>query len=257
MKKGILVASFGTSYEETRIKCIDSIENLVKEKYGEDVFARAFSSSMIRAKLKKRDNLHINSPKEGLDELLDRGFDEIVTLSLHILDGIEYAKLSTDYGEVAKPLLYSDSDYKRIVQDTELNDLKGNDALIFMGHGSEDKEADKAYARLQNKYKEAGRDNIYLATVEGETTLEDIIGEIKTKGYQSILLKAFMIVAGDHAQNDMASDEEDSWKSILEEKGYKVEIDLRGMGEHKVAQNIFMDHLSEALAKETNKQKSK
>lgn len=244
MKKGILVASFGTSYEETRIKCIESIENRVKEKYGEEVFARAFSSSIIRAKLKKRDKMQVNSPEEGLQELRDRGFEQIVTLSLHILDGIEYAKLSAAYGPVAKPLLYSDEDYKRIVEDEELNDALGCDALIFMGHGSEDETADKAYERLQEAYRHAGKEHVYIATVEGRITLDNIIEEIKEKGYKTVILKAFMIVAGDHAQNDMASDEEDSWKTQLENLGYEVKVDLRGMGEHKVVQEIFMEHLA-------------
>ena len=247
MKKGILVASFGTSYEETRIKCIDSIENLVKEKYGEDVFARAFSSSIIRRKLKNRDNIHINSPEEGLKELIDRGFNEIVTLSLHILDGIEYAKLSTEYGPVAKPLLYDEEDYLRIVQDKELNDLQGLDALVFMGHGSGDEVADQTYTKLQDTYHKEGHDNIYIGTVEGEITIDDILTSLKGKNVKSILLKPFMVVAGDHAQNDMASEEEDSWKSILLAHGYDVTVDMRGMGEYKVVQEMFMEHLDAAM----------
>lgn len=247
MEKGILVASFGTSYAETRVKCIESIENLVKEKYGEDRFERAFSSSMIRAKLKKRDNMHVNSPEEGLLELKNKGFESIVTLSLHILDGIEYAKLSAEYGPVAKPLLYDDSDYAAIVADEELNDTLGADALIFMGHGSEDEVANQTYDKLQAAYRQAGKDNIYIGTVEGSITLEDIIEEIKDKGYKTVLLKAFMVVAGDHAQNDMASDEEDSWKTLLLAEGYDVKIDLRGMGEHQAVQALFMDHLAQAM----------
>lgn len=247
MKKGILVASFGTSYEETRKKCIESIENLVKEKYGEDVFERAFTSSIIRKKLKNRDNMHIHSPEEGLDALKERGFEDIVTLSLHILDGIEYAKLSSKFGNVAKPLLYDDKDYLQIASDKDLNDVFGKDALIFMGHGSEDEVADKTYGKLQKVYKELGKDNIYVGTVEGETTIEEIVEDIKDKGYKNILLRPFMIVAGDHAQNDMASDEEDSWKSILEANGYDVSVDLTGMGEFKVVQDMFMKKLEEAL----------
>ena len=247
MEKGILVASFGTSYEETRIKCIESIENLVKEKYGADKFARAFSSSMIRAKLRNRDNMYVNSPEDGLLELKGKGFEVIVTLSLHILDGIEYAKLSSAYGPVAKPLLYFDTDYAAIVEDAALNDTCGADALIFMGHGSENEIADRAYDKLQAAYAAAGKNNIYIGTVEGRITLEDIIEEIKNKGYKTVLLKAFMIVAGDHAQNDMASDEEDSWKTLLQNEGYDVRIDLRGMGEHKVVQDLFLEHLALAM----------
>lgn len=247
MKKGILVASFGTSYEETRIKCIESIEDLVKQEYGEDVFERAFTSNIIRKKLKTRDNMYVNSPQEGLDSLRKRGFEKIVTLSLHILDGFEYAKLSREYGPVAKPLLYLPEDHTRIAQDTEFNDLRGCDALLFMGHGSEHEVADKAYDRLQEEYRNIGKDNIYIGTVEGKTTLEDIIEELRGKGYKKVLLRPFMIVAGDHAQNDMASDEEDSWKSILREQGYDVEIEMRGMGEYKVIQDMFMEKLKAAM----------
>ncbi|MDO5062907.1 MAG: sirohydrochlorin cobaltochelatase [Peptostreptococcaceae bacterium] len=247
MKKGILVASFGTSYEETRVKCIESIENLVKEKYSADVFERAFTSNIIRRKLKARDNMHIYSPQEGLDALKGRGFDQIVTLSLHILDGFEYAKLSKEYGPVAKPLLYKEEDYTRIAEDRSFNDLKGCDALIFMGHGSEHTVADKAYGKLQDEYRRLGQNDIYIGTVEGETTLDDIIEDIREKGYKKILLKPFMIVAGDHAQNDMASDEEDSWKTILMDLGYEVEIDMSGMGEYKVVQDLFMEKLEQAM----------
>lgn len=247
MKRGILVASFGTSYEETRIKCIESIENLVKEKYGEEVFERAFTSNIIRRKLKNRDNMHIHSPQEGLDSLKQRGFDQIVTLSLHILDGFEYAKLSKEYGPVAKPLLYMPQDYTRIAQDEVFNNLRGCDALVFMGHGSEHEVADKTYGRLQEEYRKLGKDNIYIGTVEGETTLEDIVETIRDKGYKTVLLKPFMIVAGDHAQNDMASDEEDSWKTILTQEGYDVKIDMSGMGEYKVVQDMFMEKLESAM----------
>lgn len=247
MKKGILVASFGTTYEETRKKAIESIENLVKEQYGEEVFERAFTSGIIRRKLLKRDNMKVFSPQEGLESLRQRGCDQVVTLSMHVLDGIEYAKLSSEYGKVSAPLLYKEEDYIRIAQDGELNDLEGMDALVFMGHGSEDEVADKTYDTLQKAYHNQGRDNIFIGTVEGEITLEDIIDNMKDKGYKNVLLKPFMIVAGDHAKNDMASDEEDSWKTLLTQAGYGVKISMKGLGEHKVVQEMFMDKLKEAM----------
>lgn len=246
MKTGILVASFGTSYEETRIKCIEAIENLVKEKYGENVFERAFTSNIIRRKLLNRDNMKICSPQEGLESLRSRGFEHIATLSLHILDGIEYAKLSREFGPVAQPLLYEEEDYERIARDPQLNDLAGCDALVFMGHGSEDETADKTYGRLQEEYYKLGKP-IFVGTVEGTKTIEEILEEIDGKGYKTILLRPFMIVAGDHAQNDMASDEEDSWKSMLTERGYDVKIDMRGMGEFEVVRAMFMEKLDKAL----------
>ena len=247
MSVGILVASFGTSYEETRRKCIESIENLVKQKYGEEVFERAFTSNMIRKKLKTRDNLHIHSPQEGLESLRARGFEKIVTLSLHILEGFEYAKLSREYGPVAQPLLIEAEDFTRLAGDAAFNDRKGCDALIFMGHGTEHETADLAYSRLKQEYRKQGIDNIYIGTIDGKVTLDVVMEKIADKGYKSILLKPFMIVAGDHAQNDMASDEEDSWKTVLTEAGYEVQVDLTGMGEHTVVQEMFMDKLAKVL----------
>ena len=170
-----------------------------------------------------------------------------MTLSLHILEGFEYAKLSREYGPVAQPLLVEAADFTRLAKDEELNNLKGCDALIFMGHGSEHEVADLAYGRLEQEYRKLGKENIYIGTVEGKTMLEHVMEKIADKGYKKILLKPFMIVAGDHAQNDMASDEEDSWKTVLTDAGYEVQVDLTGMGEHTIVQEMFMDKLARVL----------
>ncbi|MDO4800009.1 MAG: sirohydrochlorin cobaltochelatase [Bacillota bacterium] len=247
MDSGILVASFGTSYAETRKKCIEAIENLVARRYGAERVERAFTSSIVRRILKQRDQIEVCSPEEGLASLRARGYERIATLSLHILDGFEYSKLSKEYGPVARPLLDKDEDYRRIAEDPSFNDMKGCDALIFMGHGTEHEIAEKAYGRLQEEYLRQGKRDVYIGTVEGSTTIDDILKLIADKGYRRILLKPFMIVAGDHAQNDMASDEEDSWKSILTEHGYDVAVDLTGMGEYPLIQQMFLEKLSHIL----------
>ena len=113
-----------------------------------------------------------------------------------------------------------------------------------MGHGSESS-ADSTYQRLQEEYVKAGKDNIFIATVEGQVTIEDVIQKLKGRGFSKILLKPFMIVAGDHAKNDMASDEEDSWKTILQNEGYEVTPVLKGMGEYKFIREMFMDKLKD------------
>lgn len=247
MKKGILVTSFGTSHKDTREKSIEAIENLVKEKYGSDVVERAFTSNIIRRVISKKEGIKINNHKEGAEILKQRGFDDIVTMSLHIIEGSEYkTKISREYGVITKPLLYNDKDYIKIVNDEEFNNFEGNDAIVFMGHGSEDV-ADSTYGKLQKIYESEGKEHIYIGTVEGKITLDDIIEKIKNKGYKKILLKPFMIVAGDHAKNDMASDEEDSWKTILENEGFEVNTCLRGMGEYPVVQEMFMTKLSEVF----------
>jgi len=242
MGKAILVTSFGTSHKDTREKSLDVIENRVKETYGKEKVERAYTSGIIRRIIEKREGIHIYDQKEGLEALKNKGYNEIITMSLHILGGIEYSKLDSSYGKVTEPLLKTDEDYVKIVNNEEFNNLEGNDAIVFMGHGTESA-ADSAYHKLQEEYIKAGKNNIFVATVEGEVTIEDIIEKLKTKDYKRILLKPFMIVAGDHAKNDMASDDEDSWKTMLKNEGYEVTTLLKGMGEYEFVQEMFMDKL--------------
>ena len=242
MGKAILVTSFGTSHKDTREKSLDVIENRVKETYGKEKVERAYTSGIIRRIIEKREGIHIYDQKEGLETLKNKGYNEIITMSLHILGGIEYSKLDSSYGEVTEPLLKTEEDYVKIVNNEEFNNLEGNDAIVFMGHGTESA-ADSAYHKLQEEYIKAGKNNIFVATVEGEVTIEDIIEKLKMGDYKKILLKPFMIVAGDHAKNDMASDDEDSWKTMLKNEGYEVTTLLKGMGEYEFVQEMFMDKL--------------
>jgi len=242
MKKAILVTSFGTSHRDTREKCLDLIQREVEEKYGSENVERAYTSRIIRRIIEKNEGIHIFDQEEGLKALKDRGFEEIITMSLHILDGIEYSKLDDKFGKISKPLLADDEDFKKIVENKEFNDLEGNDAIVFMGHGTES-EADCAYQKLQDEYLKAGKNNIFIATVEGKVTIKDVIEKMKGKGFKKILLKPFMIVAGDHAKNDMSSDDEDSWKTILKNEGYEVTSVLKGMGEYEFIRKMFMDKL--------------
>ncbi len=246
MKKGILVTSFGTSHADTRKKTIEVIENLVIEKYGKKCFERAFTSNIIRKIIQKNENLKVYSQSEGIESLKKRGFDEIITMSLHLLNGIEYSKLNNSYGKISEPLLANDSDYEEITQNTNFNNLENNDSIIFMGHGSES-QSDYVYKKLQEKYLSLGKNNIFIATVEGEITLDDVLKKLSKTNFKNILLKPFMLVAGDHAKNDMASDKKDSWKSILKKNGYNVSTSLKGMGEYEFIQNMFMKKLEKVL----------
>ena len=242
MKKAILVTSFGTSHKDTRKKCLDSIQREVAEKYGNENVERAYTSGIIRRIIEKNEGIHIFDQEEGLKVLKDKGFEEIITMSLHILDGIEYSKLDDKFGKISKPLLADDEDFEKIVENKEFNDLEGNDAIVFMGHGTES-EADYAYQKLQDEYLKAVKNNIFIATVEGKVTIKDVIEKMKGKGFKKILLKPFMIVAGDHAKNDMSSDDEDSWKTMLKNEGYEVTSVLKGMGEYEFIRKMFMDKL--------------
>ena len=242
MKKAILVTSFGTSHRDTREKCLDLIQREVEEKYGSENVERAYTSGIIRRIIEKNEGIHIFDQEEGLKVLKDKGFEVIITMSLHILDGIEYSKLDDKFGKISKPLLADDEDFEKIVENKEFNDLEGNDAIVFMGHGTES-EADYAYQKLQEEYLKAGKNNIFIATVEGKVTIKDVIEKMKGKGFKKILLKPFMIVAGDHAKNDMSSDDEDSWKTMLKNEGYEVTSVLKGMGEYEFIRKMFMDKL--------------
>ena len=244
MKKAILVTSFGTSHRDTREKCLDLIQREVEEKYGSENVERAYTSRIIRRIIEKNEGIHIFDQEEGLKALKDRGFEKIITMSLHIIDGIEYSKLDDKFGKISKPLLADDEDFEKIVENKEFNDLEGNDAIVFMGHGTES-EADYAYQKLQEEYLKAGKNNIFIATVEGKVTIKDVIEKMKGKGFRNILLKPLMIVAGDHAKNDMSSDDEDSWKTILKNEGYEVTSVLKGMGEYKFIREMFMDKLKD------------
>lgn len=257
MKKGIIVVSFGTTYEKTRKLSIESIENKVKERYKDYLVLRAFTSQMVINKLKRRDNYFVDNPREALERMKESGIKNIYIQPLHIIPGHEYEKLLSQVKEfleennsyaikIGKPLLYDELDYYKVVQGLNLSYRKENEGIVFMGHGT-NHEADASYEKLERTFREKGYENVYIGTVEGSITIEDIISKLKVKEIQKIKLRPFMLVAGDHAINDMASNEEDSWKSILESNGFNVEVSLQGLGELETIQNIYLEHLENIM----------
>ncbi len=257
MKKGIIVASFGTSYEETRRLCIESIENKVEKEFIEYQVERAFTSQMVISKLKKRDGILVNNVTEALQKMKQEGIVQVFIQSLHIVPGHEYNKLLRQvklFNEknndmkihVGEPLLNDDVDYKKVVEAIEIKALNHNEAVVFMGHGT-DHASDSSYDLLEKHFRKEYSDNIFIGTVEGGTKLEDIIPQLLEKKISNVKLMPFMLVAGDHAMNDMAGDEEDSWKSMLIDNGFHVEIAMNGLGENEKIQDIFLWHLKDAM----------
>lgn len=251
MKKAILVVSFGTSYKETREKTIEACENKIKEAFEGYEFFRAFTSNMIIKKLKNRDNIHIENPIEALDRLHKEGYEEVIVQTLHIICGEEYTKLKEQISEyndkfekitLGRPLLSQIDDYKETVEALKLQipKLEENEAIVFMGHGTEH-EAHSAYPALDYMLKQ---ENIkaHVGTVEGYPEIEEVIVNLKKDKVSKVRLMPFMLVAGDHAINDMAGDDDDSWKSILNESGFDTEIYLKGLGENEAIQNKFVKH---------------
>lgn len=254
MKKGIIITSFGTTYEKTRKLCIESIENRVREEFKDHMVLRAFTSRVVISRIKKRDNIHNHNPTEALEKMKEAGIKDVYIQPLLIIGGIEYEKILREASnfsdenldiriKIGKPLLSSEKDYENVVK--ALN-LPKEQSLVFMGHGSDHK-TDISYEKLENEIRKNGYENTFIATVEGEKTIVDVLEGLKEKNIDRVLLKPFMLVAGDHATNDMASDEDDSWKSILERNNIKVDIEISGLGEVAAIQDIFIDHLKDII----------
>jgi sirohydrochlorin cobaltochelatase len=257
MKKAILVVSFGTSFEETRLKTIDQCENKIKEALKGYDFFRAYTSSMIIRKLAKRDRIHIDTPREALHKLYELGYDEVIVQSLHIICGDEYDKLREHLADfegkfskltLGRPLLTTIEDYKEAVTASlkELPLLKEDEAIVFMGHGTTHPVL-SAYCALEYAFREQ-KIRAYVGTVEGYPTLDNVIMKLKEDLIKAVYLMPFMLVAGDHAINDMASDEEDSWKTCLTKEGIGVQIILKGLGENPFIQKLFVDHALDCIA---------
>ncbi len=254
MKKGILVVSFGTSYKATREKCIDNIENRIKNSFSEYIVRRAFTSNIIIKKLKEIDDIEIDKPYEALMKMIDEGIKDIIVQPLHVIPGFEYSKIEKSVSRanhidgvsirLGMPLLNNIESYDEMIEAVEFQfpELNDDEGIVLMGHGTEHF-ANAAYSLLQRRINEK-RNNVYIATVEGYPELEDIISELKLK-CKKLFLIPLMIVAGDHAQNDMAGDEKDSWKSILESEGISVECMLNGLGENEKVANIFINRIKE------------
>lgn len=251
-KKALLVISFGTSYNETREKTITAIENNLRADYPDYDFRRAFTSRMIIKKLKERDGEHIDIPHEALEKIKAEGYTEVVCQTTHVINGYEYdltinelKKFEDDFDvlTIGTPLLTTIEDYQQVAQIAieELPTLKEGEALVYMGHGS-DHHANATYPAMDYTFKHLGYKNAFMGTVEGFPSLDDIIPQLKEKNYHKIYLAPFMIVAGDHALNDMAGDDEDSWKNILEAEGFEVECVLKGLGQFKGIQDMFLAH---------------
>lgn len=253
MKKGVIVASFGTTHEDTRKKTIDVIENDIKEAFGDSVFIRAWTSNIIRAKLKRTKNLHINDIKEAIEEAIREGVEELLVISTHIINGVEHNKVKDtvlSYKDkfkkikIGNALIEDKVDFDYIIR--EINVLyhrEADKAYLLMGHGS-DHEANSVYEELRNKFVDYGRDDIYIACVEGYPYIEDVLP--KLSDYKTVHLAPFMIVAGDHAKNDMAGDE-DSFKTMLEDLGKQVSFELKGLGEYDFVRSLILKHANEAV----------
>lgn len=257
VKRGILVVSFGTSFLNTLELCIKSTENRIKDNFPDYEVRSAFTSYMIIKKLKVENNIYIDTTEEALEKMKSEGFTEVYVQPLHIMPGDEYDKIVRGVNKYAdcfsklvlgRPILYREKDYQIAVDalKAQLPEYKEDSAVLLMGHGSTHP-ANASYALLQCILNDNGLSHVYIGTVEGYPILDNIVPKLKEDNIQEVTLMPFMLVAGDHAINDMASDEEDSWKNILEAEGFKVDVYMHGLGENKAFQDIYVQHIRDCI----------
>jgi len=259
IKKAILLVAFGTSDPEAA-RAFELVEKRARERFPDVEMRWAYTSKMIRTKLSKQGK-RLDSPETAFAMLMDEGYTHVAVLSLHTIPGEEFHELYQNarlFSQMAggfqrvlmaRPLLSSSKDMKAVAK-ALLNNISGRktgDAVIFMGHGTEHHPADAIYLAMNQVFQELDS-NAYVAAVEGSNSLENVIPKLKKGKVKKVFLVPLMSVAGDHAKNDMSGDEPDSWKSILTEKGFKVESVLRGTAEIPEIVDVWLDHLKSALS---------
>ena len=256
--KAILVVSFGTSYNESRDATIGAVEAAITAAFPDYEVRRAFTSQIIIDILAERENLEIDNVDQAMVRLIDDGVKELIVQPTHLMSGFEYDDVVAEVNAykdqfdkiiIGEPLLTSDSDFAGVIDviTSETASFSNDEtAIVFMGHGTEH-DSNHVYSDLQAKLKNAGFPNYFIGTVEAEPTLEDVIAAVENGGYSKVVMQPLMVVAGDHANNDMAGDEEDSWKTIFEGEGFGVESVLKGLGEFPGIHKIYIQHIQDAI----------
>ena len=207
--------------------------------------------------MKTRDNIAIDNVGEALARAEKNGVKNLVIQPTHLMNGLEYTDLVNEVAEysdafdqvaVGQPLLTSEDDFKAVIKVITEATAQYDDetAICFMGHGTE-AESNQVYSKMQEMLTEAGYKNYYVGTVEAAPSLDDVLAMVQAGDYKRVVLEPLMIVAGDHANNDMAGDEEDSWKTTFENAGYEVTCLVRGLGEMEGIQQIFVEHARAAV----------
>ncbi len=254
----LLVVSFGTSYNDSRRLTIGAIEGALEKAFPGYAVRRGFTSQIIIDHVKDRDDVTIDNVGQALDRAVANGVKTLVVQPTHLMNGLEYTDLVNELAQysdafekvaVGQPLLTSDEDFQAVMTaiteaTKEYDD--GKTAICFMGHGTE-ADSNAVYAKMQTTLTEAGYANYYVGTVEATPSLDDVLAAVQKGEYERVVLMPLMIVAGDHANNDMAGEEEDSWKSTFEKAGYQVECVLKGLGELEAIQQIFVEHAQAAM----------
>ena len=276
----LLVVSFGTSFNGSRAADIGGIEKALQTAYPDWSVRRAFTAQIIINHVQARDDEKIDNMDQALQRAVDNGVKNLVVQPTHLMHGAEYDELTEaveSYKDkfesvtIAEPLLGEVGDSDDAVNDdkkavaeaitAEAVKTAGYDSLevaeadgtafVFMGHGTSHT-AKISYSQMQSQMNDLGYDNVFIGTVEGkpeDTACEAVIEKIKEAGYKKVVLRPLMVVAGDHANNDMAGDDEDSWKSQFEASGAfdKIDTQIAGLGEISAIQDLYVAHTKAAM----------
>ena len=276
----ILVVSFGTSFNDSRVADIGGVEKAIQEANPDWSVRRAFTAQIIINHVQARDGECIDNVEQALDRAVDNGVKNLVIQPTHLMHGAEYDELMDAVEEyedkfesvkVAEPLLGEVGDDAAVVNDdkkavaeiltAEAVEKAGYDSLdaakedgvafVFMGHGTSHT-AKVSYSQMQTQMNDLGYENVFIGTVEGEpeeTACENVIDAVSEAGYTKVILRPLMVVAGDHANNDMAGEDEDSWLSQFEasEKFESVDTQIFGLGEIEGIQKLYIDHTAAVI----------
>ena len=276
----LLVVSFGTSFNDSRVADIKGIEDALQAANPDWSVRRAFTAQIIINHIQARDDEHIDNMDQALERAVNNGVKNLVIQPTHLMHGAEYDELMDavdaykdkfESVKVAEPLLGEVGDDADTVNDDKkavaeaitseavatanydsLDAAKEDGvAFVFMGHGTSHT-AKVSYSQMQAQMKELGYENVFIGTVEGEpeeTACEEVIKAVSAAGYKKVILRPLMVVAGDHANNDMAGDDEDSWKSQFEASGAfdSVDTQIFGLGEIPEIQQIYVEHTKNAM----------
>ena len=276
----LLVVSFGTSFNDSRVADIKSIEDALQEAYPDWSVRRAFTAQIIINHVQSRDGEKIDNVQQALDRAVENGVKNLVIQPTHLMYGAEYDELAETVGayqdkfesvQIAAPLLGDvgtdatviNEDKKAVAEAVTaeavktagyqtLDEAKADGvAFVFMGHGTSHT-AKVSYSQMQTQMQELGYDNVFIGTVEGEpeeTACEAVIDVAAEAGYTKVILRPLMVVAGDHANNDMAGGDEDSWLSMFKASGKfdSVDTQIAGLGEIEGIQQIYVEHTADAM----------
>lgn len=276
----LLVVSFGTSFNDSRTEDIGGIEKALQKAYPDWSVRRAFTAQIIINHVQARDGEKIDNMDQALQRAVDNGVKNLIVQPTHLMHGAEYDELSeavASYSDkfesvsIAEPLLGEvgsaddsvNSDKEAVAKAVTSEAVKtagyesldaakeDGTAFVFMGHGTSHT-AKISYSQMQNQMNALGYDNVFIGTVEWEpedTACEAVIEKIQEAGYKKVVLRPLMVVAGDHANNDMAGDDDDSWKSQFEASGVfdSIETQIAGLGQIPVIQDLYVSHTHAAM----------